>query len=665
MIKSSAIQEKIYELRWELCYFLFFLVLFSVFWTNAITFNDRGDLVAGHANLWGDWAIHFTMGSAMAYRELIPTTSPLMLDADFSYPFTTNLISAGLIRMGVPFYHAFVIPSFIFCMFLITAIYAFFRIFLQSRYLALFAACLFFFNGGVGIYYYLSEALGSSTPLTSLVNPLHEYTNYEPKHIKWISVISSMMFPQRSFALGAGVCLVALSLIFYSFQLLKLKNDTPSLAMNITAGVLLGFLPILHTHSFLAAFIILGFWCIADLLVTKKQDIKSRVLQWLVIVGVTSLIALPILFKYFIGNVGGHFFKWFPGWYAKEFNINWFVMWFKNWTFVPFLGFIGFAMLIAKQASVKEKWHAALIIAPGILLFLVPNLFLTQPWLWDNTKLFIWSSVFISPMAAYATFHIFKKEGPAHHAFKRFLLWAISIIKPNHIYTVTPVDSEDPQETTEIADSSESEPSDLALTDEATLNSENNTPPTELNQVDETTAEIQYVKLQRHFCDTTHKRVAYWSHKTRKLTFIVLALFMCSSGFLDAYYTARTDLHGFTMYNKNELELAEWVKENTSQDSVWLTSTKHNHWLFNLTGRQALMTYTGWLWTHGYNYQGVERDAKRIFRTGNRKLVENYGLDYIILDNSAKKDMGAKTRVLDKNFTMIKRLGQYKIYSTR
>jgi hypothetical protein len=60
------------------------------------------------------------------------------------------------------------------------------------------------------------------------------------------------------------------------------------------------------------------------------------------------------------------------------------------------------------------------------------------------------------------------------------------------------------------------------------------------------------------------------------------------------------------LYTATEMQLVEWVKSNTPVDSVWLTDTRHNHWLYNLTGRQVLLAYPGWLWSYGYPYQELE-----------------------------------------------------------
>src|SRR5689334_25310108 len=86
-------------------------LFFVAFWSRAFGFDDAGNLWAGHPHLWADWAIHFTFGNAMAERHLIPAASPLLVGRPLAYPFAVDLISAVLLRAGVPLLRAFVVPS--------------------------------------------------------------------------------------------------------------------------------------------------------------------------------------------------------------------------------------------------------------------------------------------------------------------------------------------------------------------------------------------------------------------------------------------------------------------------------------------------------------------------------------------------------------------------
>lgn len=150
----------------------------------------------------------------------------------------------------------------------------------------------------------------------------------------------------------------------------------------------------------------------------------------------------------------------------------------------------------------------------------------------------------------------------------------------------------------------------------------------------------------------------------RTTLLVVTISFILSAGILDVYYTARVDLHKFTMYSQEELELSEWVKNKTPVDSKWLVSTKHNHWLFNLTGRQEIITYIGWLWSHGYNYYPTEQDMLKIYKTANNQLIKQYGIQYIVIDSHARNEMGANEALFRGKFPILKETNNYVIFIT-
>src|SRR5205807_5811999 len=132
----------------------------------------------------------------------------------------------------------------------------------------------------------------------------------------------------------------------------------------------------------------------------------------------------------------------------------------------------------------------------------------------------------------------------------------------------------------------------------------------------------------------THQRPVFMFHLFRavlgRTLIILLFLFCIASGLIDAWRVIRFDLHTYQMYSKEEMVLATWVKKNTPLDSIWATGDMHNLWLYNLTGRQPLLTFRGWLWTHGYEYQEVERDLGKIYQNPYQStaLLKKYGVDY-------------------------------------
>ncbi|MCB9800576.1 MAG: hypothetical protein H6773_00100 [Pseudomonadales bacterium] len=533
-------------------YFLGWFSYFFYFWANAIIINNEGGISAQMVNLWGDWAAHFTMGSAMAERGLLLTTSPFLLNASFSYPFVADMISAVLIRMHLDFFMAFVLPSFVFSCLFVIALFVFYKQLLKSVVLALLASTIFLFNGGTGFVYYFKDVAESPNKIETALNPPRDYTNMEELHYRWISVITSMVMPQRAFTLGFPVTLLLLTIILkYSEEeeksatehplkiFLKKLISKPANQLNrrtwfFASAAIAGILPIIHTHSFLVLFIVLAFWSLRDVVLANGRSARVRaLLDWTIFAFITACVALPLLSIFILNNVHSSFIKWYPGWYVgNDYPTETLLsFWFKNWSVVPLLTLGG---LITASLSPKkniQKLYQLFTHAPFIILFILTNLVLFQPFVWDNTKILVWASVGFAALTAVFLHTLWQKH---------------TLIKP---------------------------------------------------------------------------------------LVIALTIIICLSGFLDVFRAIKFDLHSYQMYSAEELTLAAWTKENTPADSIWLTGTYHNQWMFNLTGRQALATYTGWLWTHGYDYNQEERAVRNIYYNPvlNRATLDFYHIDYIVV----------------------------------
>lgn len=544
-------------------FFIFWFVYFLVFWSRAVYFDQVGNFVAGHVNVWGDWAAHFTMATAMAERGLLLANSPFLVGARFSYPFVSDLLSAVLYRFSDNLIYSFLVPSFLLSLFFVWSIYYFFKTLWQSERKALLSSLVFLLNGGAGFYYYFKDNLSHSGWWKLLIKPLHEVTRFDEHHIKWISIIDSMVIPQRAFLLGFPLTILALTLI-YQYFFLK-KNQASQWKISLSAAIL-GLMPIIHTHSFLAAFIILSFWCLEDLLNGFHRKQTWKVGAWFRLAFGTGILSIPIFVYYFFGQVDHGFSQFFPGWLAKTYGINWFIFWWKNWLFVPWLAILGFFLLA------KKNLKKIMIFSPFVFIFAIANLFLFQPFAWDNTKLFVWASLGFAYLFVYVLWQIWNK------------------------------------------------PLKLPLANFA-------------------------------------KAV------------IVIGVFLLSilSGTLDLHYIIRHDLHNYVMYTKEEWELAQWVRKNTPKKSLWLTGDRHNHPIFNLTGRQTIFTYRGWLWTHGYDYLQIEKDISNFYQHPLDQLdfLSKYPVSYIIIGENERTVWKANEEEFIEHFKLLKQTRTYKIFESK
>ena len=541
------------------------------------------------------------MGSALAYRPNVFASGPFIIGSKFSYPFFANLLSAILIKLHLPFFSAFILPSLFFSLLLIFALFYFYKTIFQSDKIAILASNFFLLNGGIGFFYFFKDLFQSDQPFDFFLHLSQQYTRIDVLNIKYINVIDSMIFPQRAFNHGCPITLIALAIIYPIF--VKIDKPNPKkIKLLILSAILIGLLPIIHTHSFLASIIILVCWSFYLILQPIKLGKKNWIKKLLhkneptpqlelkkipqhfypiLTVGLISLIiSMPILYLFFFNHVESNFFQFYPGWLAKEYQLNWFVFWWRNWTIVPLTALISWIMMIKKNKDQLKKFVTFL---PFFLLFILANLVLFQPFPWDNTKVLVFSSLGFSGLNAWLMNYLIDKNTSTGIPGKK------ENVIPNVIQNLINV---------------------------------------------------------------------------KKLATISLIIIFTASGTIDAYYQLLKPSHQYVMYSAEDVELAEWVKNNTSPASIWLTGDKHNHWLFNLTGRQAIMTYPGWLWTHGYDYVQTYQDVRMMYQNPDtaQQLFANYNPDYIIIGEQEIKDLKVDKEWFDENLKVVKQSTNYKIY---
>lgn len=141
----------------------------------------------------------------------------------------------------------------------------------------------------------------------------------------------------------------------------------------------------------------------------------------------------------------------------------------------------------------------------------------------------------------------------------------------------------------------------------------------------------------------------------------------CLSGGWDAVRLLRHKPNRVVLFTDEELQLAEWAKVKTGDRTVWLTSEKPNHWIPTLTGRRILMTYNGWLWSHGLNSGPLKKDVGRMFGdpAESADLYRSYGIDYVVLDRQAKDEFGADEEALNDRFVVVKKTPHYTVYDVK
>lgn len=362
---------------------------------------------------WGDTAYHLDIVGRLAAAGRFWLEQPVASGQPLTYPPLVDFLSAILVRLGAGMVLAWYFPMVVFGSAAFFLFYFFGRRLFDRTALAIALIFLVLFGAGLGFAWFFKDMSaafrsgGSSAMVKIFWNPPHEYTHLdsrtggkpaefdEPLNIVWMVPLVSFFAHQRTFAAGAVLVLIAL------LGLVTEKDGKGGSSKRWL--VPLAFLPMTHPHSFLAAGLLFG----SVFLVKWARGGLDRgeLNRWLLAGGLIALIALPqVLYLSsagFIGASGGNFFRpWFgwmtcthkaswlrcaPGVSGTDGNAVWF--WTKNFG-VIFWGWLLALAFFALRPRAQSRWRW--FIAPSVVLFLLPNLILFQPWEFDNNKILFW-----------------------------------------------------------------------------------------------------------------------------------------------------------------------------------------------------------------------------------------------------------------------------------
>lgn len=89
----------------------------------------------------------------------------------------------------------------------------------------------------------------------------------------------------------------------------------------------------------------------------------------------------------------------------------------------------------------------------------------------------------------------------------------------------------------------------------------------------------------------------------------VLILISIASGFLSLTLQFKNK---YVIYDKSDIDLADWVKKNTKVNEIFLIEPFPNHPIPGLSGRLVYLGYPGHLWVHGIDYGKREQMNNQI-----------------------------------------------------
>ena len=139
------------------------------------------------------------------------------------------------------------------------------------------------------------------------------------------------------------------------------------------------------------------------------------------------------------------------------------------------------------------------------------------------------------------------------------------------------------------------------------------------------------------------------------------------SGALDLYRASDFSVSSVQFTDAGGLNVAAWVRANTSPTSMFAVANQHNNPIPTLTGRREMVGYPGWLWTYGLpDYAQKGSDEKLILdgAPSTADLVRKYRIDYVMI-GPQELALGASRAYWDAHGTLVYNNGEYAVYRVR
>ena len=141
-------------------------------------------------------------------------------------------------------------------------------------------------------------------------------------------------------------------------------------------------------------------------------------------------------------------------------------------------------------------------------------------------------------------------------------------------------------------------------------------------------------------------------------------LFLWASTFSGALSIAREVVSGYQLFSASAVQAADWIRENTQKDAVFLTGQQHINPVCSLAGRQILCGSDQYVYFHGLDYSAQAGDCRRFYENPEENLdvLETYGVDYIFVSDYERADFAVNLDALDALFSLVYENPDIRIY---
>jgi hypothetical protein len=155
------------------------------------------------------------------------------------------------------------------------------------------------------------------------------------------------------------------------------------------------------------------------------------------------------------------------------------------------------------------------------------------------------------------------------------------------------------------------------------------------------------------------------SHVLGGVLAVAIWLSLVASGALSLMQFLPPQGPAYVWFSREEVQLAAQVRQQTPPRSIFVTGQEPNNPIADLAGRSVLMSYPGWLWSHGINYAQRESDIARIYKGGPEAaaLLSYYHADYIVIGPAERAAIRPNIDYFNAQFRLLLHTPNYDIYA--
>lgn len=365
-------------ITWALPTLIITAVLGYLFYTHMLL-EQTGRYMSG-GSTWGDLALHASLITRFANQEVFTWDLPVMHGANLSYPFMVDFLSGILYRWGWSLRLAILIPGVILAGSLIQLTFFVGQRLGKKSIVGALLTLFLIVNGGIaGLEVFWQDWQTSDLPLIAFLGQMEkEYAHLRDSGIVFSNIVVDYILPQRGILFGLPLFMLATIFLWQAWH--KPAQSIPYLIGVVGIG---GLLPFAHAHTFLVLAGLLGY--LACIQCLRNRHIFSPWLAaWIIMVS----LAAPQMTWQLSSNFTESFSHFQFGW-MKRVGENIVTFWLRNWGVVAIFAVLNFWIIrrwLHTKSSFYIHWYT-----PLLILFVITNVYVFQPHVYDNMKFMIYS----------------------------------------------------------------------------------------------------------------------------------------------------------------------------------------------------------------------------------------------------------------------------------